>query len=75
MKVYKGKPGNMRHALPNFATPIGKAKKSKFKCDGGPYDGESLYLTQGSTAVMTVKGQKGQYIFNQKTKTTEWRTC
>ena len=67
MKVYTGKPDSKRklaHQMPRKT-----AKKHTFKCVGGPYDGKTLFLTDGVTAVFTVGGNKGRY------NNGEWQQC
>jgi hypothetical protein len=67
MKVYTGKPD--RKTKLSHRMPRKSITKRAFKCDGGPYDGATLYLTDGETMIFTANGQTGQY------KNGEWKQC
>lgn len=59
MRVYSGKPNaniKFKHRMPRKV-----ATKRKFECVDGPLNGQSLYLTDGVTAVFTIGGQTGRY--------------
>jgi hypothetical protein len=52
-----------------------KAKVKLFKCNGGPWDGQSLALTDdntgGNTVWFTVQGMTGRYV-QQSNGQTKW---
>ena len=39
----------------------GPDRKSPFPLRGGPYDGQTLWLTQPDTGIFSVAGQRGRY--------------
>ena len=49
-----------RKPLPRKAA-IPAARKRKYKCEGGPWDGEHVYLTTPSTYVLRVNKWRGRY--------------
>ena len=60
--VYKEKPGrNMKQKPPNHGTKKIPCYKKKFTCQDGPLEGIGLWLTDGITAIMTIRGEKGHY--------------
>lgn len=67
MKVYSGNPNKVRktaHRMPTKAV-----KKCAHTCIDGPMKGQTLYLTDGTTAVFTLNGQTGHY------NNGEWQQC
>ena len=44
----------------------GPDRKSPFPLRGGPYDGQTLWLTQPCTGIFSVAGQRGHYAPNVK---------
>lgn len=51
-----------KQRLPANATQRTKAtKKTAYVCNGGPWDGETLYLTTPQTLPINIKGFKGFY--------------
>jgi hypothetical protein len=67
MKVYKGKPNNVRRIAHKMPRKV--AVKRKYECQDGPLKGQSLWLTDGKTAVFTINGQTGLYDNG------EWQQC
>jgi hypothetical protein len=59
MKVYSGKVGIFRKvSRPRNLRPC---SKRGFLCKDGPLQGQTLFLTDGVTAVFTVSGLTGKY--------------
>lgn len=70
MKVYRGQCHTpLRQKLPNAGTKRKAHHKRKYLCNNGPLDGQSLYLTDGYSAIFTMNGIKGRYIMG------EWEQC
>lgn len=67
MKVYKGNPNKVRKLAHKMPRKV--ATKKKFDCIDGPMKGQSLWLTDGTTAVFTLNGQTGRY------NNGEWQQC
>lgn len=68
MKVYKGNPHKPARKL-TAQRPSRSSGKKPFKCEDGPMKGQTLYLTDGTTAVFTLNGQTGHY------NNGEWQQC
>jgi len=68
MKVYTGKPGNMRVVHRQLKTRK-TVRKHKIYCSDWPLKGEWLYLSDNATAVFTINGQRGRYING------DWEQC
>ncbi|CAH0532185.1 hypothetical protein UAM5_00068 [Ralstonia phage UAM5] len=58
--VYAGKVGAKMRL--RSTAPRKTVRKSAFKCQGGPMDGHTLYLTTPSTVPMNMNGQRGRYV-------------
>lgn len=64
--VYKGNPNNMKQQ--KTPKPSKRVYKRKYKCKDGPLAGNSLWLSDGVTAVMNFMGVKGFYSNGEFTK-------
>lgn len=70
MRVYRGqwrKP--LKQKTPNAGTKNKAQHKRKFLCNDGPLSGQSLFLTDGISAIFTINGVKGRY------NNGDWEQC
>lgn len=65
--VYSGDPASTRKLTKK--TYVNRAKKQPWLCEDGPYKGQKLWLTDGTTMVFSANNQTGRYVNGQ------WQSC
>lgn len=52
----------VRRGIPRWRHRLRRSSPRCYVAEGGPFDGRELMLTDGSTAVLRIGGQRGRYL-------------
>lgn len=52
----------VRRGMPRWRRAVRRPRKCRYIAEGVPFDGRELMLTDGTSAVIRVGGQRGRYL-------------
>lgn len=52
----------VRRGMPRWRPRVRRDRPRRYVAEGGPLDGRELMLTDGTTAVLRIGGQRGRYL-------------